>query len=238
MIGPGHEGHSEYTHYKFIDKYRTSNISRITHQQYVEELKYSPENQQKINEWSEFEGTSIHLKMLIYLKFWEADSIIKMLYQFARIINGESYDWYFKIGKNFTGIRQNILRNKFRDRIKQLSPSLSEIIDNTFKPQIRNSIAHSNYSLLGRTIHLNNASKLDDLRVLQFDEWIDTFHNTLVIHSCLIKMKNSVGEYYAKEAEKNNNSFRILITEAEGRKYELDLIYRKEFYSWHYKQPE
>ncbi len=102
--------------------------------------------------------------MLIYLKFWEADSTIKKLYQFVRILHGEPYDWYFKISesnrdKNSTGKRQDIILLKIRNRLKEFSSTLYQVIKDTYKTQIRNSIAHSNYSFLSRNIHLNNFIK-------------------------------------------------------------------------------
>ena len=81
VVGLGREGHSEHTHYLFIHKYRTNNIHKQTLKEYLGELKFSPDKQEKINKITELEATSIQLEMLIYLKFWEADLIIKKLYQ-------------------------------------------------------------------------------------------------------------------------------------------------------------
>ena len=35
VIGPGSEGHSEQTHYAFIHKYRTMNISKLSYPEYL-----------------------------------------------------------------------------------------------------------------------------------------------------------------------------------------------------------
>lgn len=115
VIGPGREGHSEYTHYQFINKYRTRNIAKITHKEYLKNVAWDPEKKELIDGLIELETDGIQIEMLIYLKFWEADLIIKKFYQLARLINGESYDWYFKIAEsnrspNTTGTRQDIIR--------------------------------------------------------------------------------------------------------------------------------
>jgi len=244
VIGPSHEGHSEHAHCLFIHKYRTNNIHKLSYKKYLEEIEYAPEKRNLIDKLIELEETTIQLEMLIYLKFWEADLIIKKLYQFVRILNGEHYDWYFKISesqrdKNSTGKRQDIIRLKIRDKLKKTSPLLYDLIKNTYKTQIRNSIAHSNYSFLGRNIHLNNHIEDDSncqLETITFDEWIDIFHSTIIFHNELIRMNNIINDYYRKMAMKHDNIFPIMVTEKDGKQYELPLEYRPRFNDWKYKQ--
>jgi hypothetical protein len=178
--------------------------------------------------------------MLVYLKFWEADMIIKKLYQFVRILYGEPYDWYFKVqessrDKNASGSRQDIIRLKIRDRLQKHSQIVCDLITNTYKTQIRNSIAHSNYSFLGRNIHPNNFIKGDPfakLRYITFDDWIDIFHNTLVLHNQYIRMNNEINNFYAGIAKKNGNEMEIRITEKNGKHYPVILEYRPEWEDW------
>ena len=243
VIGPGSEGHSEHAHYSFIHNYRTKNIAKLSLLEYLEEIKYTPENRQHIDELVALEEKSIEIEMLIYLKFWEADLIIKRLYQFVRILNGEYYDWYFKIAEssrdvNYTGTRQELIRLNIRERLKDISPILYNLIKDTYKTQIRNSIAHSNYSFLGRNIHLNNFIENDpysQLHALTFDEWVDLFHNTLVLHNEYINMKNTINVKYGELAMLNDNIIPILVTEKDGKQYELPLLYRPEFNDWRFK---
>jgi len=245
-IGPGHVGHSEQAHYKFIHQYRTTYLFKVNYHEYLKELEWMPEKLQKIKELIEFEETTIQLEMLIYLKFREADLIIKNFYQFVRILHGEHYDWYFKIAasardKNNTGTRQNLIRKKIRDKIKNVSPIICDLIKNSYKTQIRNSIAHSNYSFLGRQIHLNNYIENDphsQIKTISFDEWIDIFHNTLVLYNEYIRMKNIIHKKYADIAIENGNTINIQITEKKGTWYTLPLKYRKECNDWRYKQNE
>lgn len=243
VFGPSSEGRSEYAHYAFIDKYRTTNISQLDYPDYLKLHDWSPERKDEIDELTDIEETSIQLEMLIYIKFWEADMIIKKLYQFVRILYGEPYDWYFKIqesarDKDATGSRQDIIRIKIRDRILEHSPILYELIKSTYKTQIRNSIAHSNYSFLGRNIHPNNfieGDKSAQLHAISFDEWIAIFHNTLALHNQYIRMNNRINVFYAHLAMKHNNTMEIQVTEKIDKSYPINITYRPEWNDWKFK---
>jgi len=243
VIGQGSEGHSEQTHYNFIHKYRTTNISQYTYLDYLKLHEWSSERSKEINELVDFEETTIQLEMLIYIKFWEADMIIKKFYQLVRIMHGEQYDWYFKApkfpgDKEATDTRQNLIRLKIRDRLKDISPILHDLIANTYKTQIRNSIAHSNYSFLGRNIYPNNYIENDPtakIKSLSFDEWIDIFHNTLALQNQYTRMKNIINHSYGELVSKSENEMEIRISEKDGKQYPAIVYYRPEFKDWGYK---
>lgn len=244
VVGPGNIGLSESTHYKFIHNYRINNIYEQTFEKYLDQIKYKKEKQAQIDALIDIEELSIQVEMLVYLKFWEADLIIKKFYQLVRLINGEPYDWHFCVqesarAKKKTGKRQEIIRISIRDRIKDYSRVLYSVFQESYKTQVRNAIAHSNYSFLNRTIRLHNYIKEDphsSMYAVPFDDWISIFHNTLILYNEYIRMNNLINEFYGKTAMKNNNNFPVLITESSGKKYELILEYRPEFKSWGYKQ--
>lgn len=243
VVGQGYEGHSEHTHYKFIHEYRTKNISVMSYEEYLENIKFKNRKFTKEQENLKFkEEVSVQTEMLIYLKFWEADLIIKRLYQFARILDGEHYDWYFKLSSNpkvedTTGKRHVVIRELIRDKIQPHSQIIADLIKNTYKTQIRNAIAHSNYWIVNRIIALTNYKKNDpysQLRNVSFEEWIDIFHNTLILHNELIRIGTLINKVYAKNAAIINNVMPILITEKSGKQYELPLEYRAGFKDWSY----
>lgn len=239
VIGPGLEGLSEHTHYSFIHKYRTTNIVKITHAEYLEEIKWTQEKKKQIEEMIDVEETTIQIEMLIYLKFWEADSIIRKFYQFVKILHKESYDWYFKVDESISGKRHEIIRLKIRDRLQAFSPVLYEIIKNIYKTQIRNSIAHSQYSFQGRYLQLFNYVKEDQhaqLKSLPFDTWIDIFHSTLVLYNEYIRINNVINERYAEIAMRNNNTMEILVTEKDGKQYPMYVEYIPQRKGWGFKQ--
>ncbi len=243
VIGPGIEGHSEQTHYVFINQYRHSNISKYTFSQYLEEVKYEPSKIEKIEKLISYESISIQLEMLIYLKIWEADLIIKKFYELARILNNQPYDWYFKISessrdKESTGTRQEIIRKLIRDKFENTSPFLKEWITDIYKTQIRNSIAHSNYSIIDRTITLNNYIKSDpasQLHNIDFNEWHNIFHKLLILHNEYIWLGNTINKIYAEKFNAGER-IKILITEKNGEQYTFELDYRNGFKDWRYKQ--
>ena len=243
VIGPGIEGHSEQTHYDFINQYRHSNISENKFTEYLERVKYDPEKKEEIDKMVSFESISIQIEMLIYLKIWEADLMIKKFYELARILNGEPYDWYFRVAEssrdnNSTGTRQEIIRKLIRDKFSKRSDFLKDWITSIYKTQIRNSIAHSNYSIIGRNINLNNYIKNDpaaQLNNVEFDEWHNIFHKLLLLHNEYIWLGNTINDIYAERYLKGEK-IEILITEKNGKQYSFELDYDENYKTWRYKR--
>lgn len=247
-IGLGEEGHSENLHYKFIIQYREIGLQKKElYSDYISQFdvkEYNKELNEKHTVLIEKEGTSIQLEMLIYLKFWEADLIIKKLYQFVRILNGEDYDWHFKVcntnrDENCTGTRQDIIRKQIKNKIQPHSKIIFDLITDTYKTQIRNSIAHSKYWFLGRSIDLGNYIKEDphsQIQGLRFNDWINIFHNTLILHNQYIRISNIIHNRYKDFAIKHNNEFPILILEKDKSPYEAILLYNERSNDWSYKQ--
>ena len=243
VIGPGTKGHSEQTHYDFINQYRHSNISKNTFTDYLEKVKYDPEKKEEIDKLVSFESISIQIEMLIYLKFWEADLIIKKFYELTRILNGEPYDWYFKVSESSrdidsTGTRQEIIRKLIRDKLDKRSDLLKDWITSIYKTQIRNSIAHSNYSIIARNINLNNYIKNDQaaqIRNIEFDEWHKIFHKLLLLHNEYIWLGNSINDIYANRFL-DGEKIEILITEKNGKQYSYELDYDENYKTWGYKR--
>lgn len=69
VIGPGSEGHSYDTHYKFINNYR-HRVYESTHTEYIAEIEKLVASQQwdERDKLEEFEALSVQLETLIYLK--------------------------------------------------------------------------------------------------------------------------------------------------------------------------
>jgi hypothetical protein len=195
-IGPNKEGHSENIHHEFLGDYLQKSLSDQKYQDYLEFHKFSPERAYEIEKLAEKEANSIQYEMLIYLKIWEMDSFIKKYYQLTRLISGQEYDWYFSIAesnrdKKATGTRETIIRKLIRDKLIDSYPKIYAAIKNAYKTQLRNSIAHSKYSLHGRYIHLNNYVKEDpasQTEVISFDEWIDIIHDTIIMYTQLTRL--------------------------------------------------
>ncbi|NVO03766.1 MAG: hypothetical protein HXX09_13800 [Bacteroidetes bacterium] len=212
-IGPTKDVFSECTHFKFIEAYRDNYMCKITQVEYLSKIQETNIEKDELNSLVFREELSIQLEMLIYLKIWEADSFIRKFYQLARLANGIEYDSHFRIAvsdrdKEFTGTRQEIIRNKIRKMFKDKLPILYNSFKNSYKTQIRNSIAHSNYSFVNRIICLNNyikGVKGSELKILKFENWVDIFHETMVLYNEYVKFFNKVNSYYSEIAKDKNN---------------------------------
>lgn len=242
LIGLGSEGHSAKAHYEYIHRYRMNNIYNLSYSKYLEKVRYKHGNEDEIDLLISDEENIIQNEMLIYLKIWECDLFIKKYYQLIRLVYGESYDWYFKLAntvsnKMSTGTRQNVIQIKIRDRLKTISPGLYNVFKKTYIPQIRNSIAHSNYSFQGRSIHLNNYIKENQnaqLQSISFDEWIEIFHNTLVLYNEYIHLGQLINQHYIKITQTSNQIMEIKITD-QTNAIKISFVKYREFYNdWSY----
>ncbi len=223
LIGPGLSGHSDETHYRFIHEYRKK-VERINYSDYVKLHVYDPNTSEQRDKLLLLEENTIHLETLVYLKIWEGDHFLKNLYQFVRILNSDSYDWFFKLKDHKsevgTATRPDLIRLKIRDKLSPHSIYAYELIKGTYITQVRNAIAHSNFSFLGRNIHLHNFSKNDPFNNrprLTFDEWVDIFHNTIILHNSYIWLKNEINSYYAKIYRESGRPIEIRLTDNEGK---------------------
>lgn len=244
MFGPNHEGHSENTHYDFIGEYVKHNISDKTLSEYLADVEYSEERTKEINSLNFNESISIQTEMLIYLKIWESDTFIKKFFQLANLLEGNSYDWHYKLmttsrEKGTTGSRDVIIRNKIRDRFKLALPRLYRAFK-SYNFQIRNSIAHSQYSVLGRHIQLNNYVKEDpysQLRIQTFEEWVDRFHEVLVLYTLYHGFLEDVNSIYGGFASQSANKLSIRITRKDPvEEVEYQSIYYRDYFKdwgWH-----
>ena len=243
VTGPFEMGLSESTHYEFIHQYRTTFLFEDTYASYLKLIKYSPERAQEIEDITRKETLWLQIEMLIYLKIWEMDIFIKKMYQLTRLSHGEEYDWHFKITESnrdqeATGTRQEIIRKKVRDRLKEEYPNIYQLIKNAYQTQVRNAIAHSKYSVRDRYIQLYNYIKQDQsaqLKSIDFLDWTDKFHDTIVIYNQLIGFMNKVNEYYSKIAKDGSLKVEVRInrTDLVARTEKRLIKYRPEFNDWH-----
>lgn len=236
MFGPNQEGHSEHTHKRFIGNYIKNNITKLPYNKYLEEIKKSNIGEaERLN----FEKSiSIQTEMLIYLKIWESDLFIKKFYQLVNLIQGKPYDWHFKIETaNKTGSRSKIIREEIRDKIKDELPSLYNSFKKSYCPQVRNAIAHSQYSIQGNYINLNNYDKDDNnkqIRSISIEEWIAIFHETLIIYNLYNEFIATVNRNYGLIAGGDKGVFYVRINRKDPvvKEQYLPLYYREFFEDW------
>lgn len=248
VIGPGRIGWSYYTHYQFINRYRQTHTAKLTHVEWLAKIAelVQAQNWPERNSHEELEAATIHIETLIYLKIWESDYIIKMLYEFVRLLEGKPYDWNFKILESArdnvgTGVRHDIIRKKIRNRLQRISPPLYNAIKRAYSTQLRNSIAHSNFSFQGDHMQLGNYIEEDphsQLRALSFAEWADKFHATLMIYNGVIGILNSAKEHNHTLLEQQGNLAEVFVTDKREleRTYVLPVVYAPDFRRFSYQQ--
>ncbi|GAB2452378.1 hypothetical protein GCM10011375_39380 [Hymenobacter qilianensis] len=244
VIGPGADGLAYNTHYQFINLYR-QRVYATTHSEYLAEIEalVQAQNWPERDKLEEAEAISVQLETLIYLKVWESDFVIKRLYEFVRVLFGESFEWRFKVSesardRDATGVRHEIIRLQIRDKVRPISEILYTSIVTAYKTQIRNSIAHSNYSIMSRNIHPNNYVATDpasQLYNLPFDDWIDMFHTTLAVYNELIGLGNKIRRHYATLAAIQNNEIQVLVPDRNGQLQSRIIMYRPEWDDFTYR---
>jgi len=245
MIGPNSEGHSESLHHEFIGEHLKREILDQNYEEYKALHQWSAERDEEIRALTKTEEYSIQHEMLIYLKIWEMDLFIKKLYQLVRLVLGQEFDWHFSIAESnrdnkATGTRDKIIREKVRDPLEKEFQKIFAVIKNAYKSQLRNSIAHSKYSLHGRYIHLNNYIKKDpasQIEVISFDEWIDIFHDTIVFYTQTQRLIGLVDEYYNHLASQTGQIMEVRINRLDPSpsvEYHL-LKHRPGINDWYWK---
>ena len=248
VIGPGRIGWSYYTHYQFINRYRQTQTAKVTHVEWLAKIAelVQAQNWPERNSHEDLEAATIHIETLIYLKIWESDYIIKTLYEFVRLLEGKPYDWNFKILESSrdnvgTGVRHDIIRKKIRNRLERISPPLYDAIKRAYSTQLRNSIAHSNFSFQGDHMQLGNYIEEDphsQLRALSFTEWADKFHATLMIYNGVVGILNRAKEHNHALLEQQGNLSEIFVTDKREpeRTYALPVVYDPDFRRFSYQQ--
>ena len=158
---------------------------------------------------------------------------------------GQEYDWHFSIAessrdKNATGNRDNIIRKMVRDNLKNGYPVIYSAIKNAFKTQLRNSIAHSKYSLHGRYIHLNNYIKEDpasQMQVMSFDEWVDVIHDTIVLYTQISRVLILIDKLYETISSQFEQTMEIRINRVDPiTSTEFHILKRRNgFNAWYWR---
>ncbi len=207
-IGDGMIGLAYRTQYEFINEYR----------------KPAVQTEHEANESGiRMQTFTVHLEMLVYLKFWESDLLIRQLYELALLCQGRDYEWDFEVpGFAREGSKQDILRKEIRDALSVIAPKFSKLIGDSYKTQLRNAFAHSQYYIVHDVISLLNYSEKPEahspIPSLKFEEWSNYIHRTLLIHNALIKNLESIQTSYRAQAEKNG-PIDVLVRGNTGKHY-------------------
>lgn len=155
-------------------------------------------NDPKKKEDTEYhERLTLNLELLIYLKFWESDLLLRQLFNLTNLASGKYYDWDFILEYS----RRKLIRNQIQNPLKDICPKAYKLIDETYSSQIRNAIAHSKYYFMGRNIQLANKEENEhyELHNIPFDDWEIRFHKTLLFYNFIIGNLQKYDKLYQAE---------------------------------------
>ena len=231
VFGPAHEGHCADRFYEFFDLYRRGYIKKDYFDNELKEKKSLVELKERI---------SIDMELLIYLKFWESDLILRQLFNLTNLAQGKRYEWDFDPSKFWK--RRELIRREIQEPIKNISPDFYNLIEDTYSAQIRNAIAHSKYFFLGRNLQL--ANKKDSphyvLYNVPFDDWTIRFHKVILLYNHMIGNFNRINKKHARKAADKHNGLAIEVPKK--NKYGLNQLqwikYDKKFKRWYYESPK
>ena len=203
VIGPGRKGLQDYDRMEFFEQY--------AHWPLESEYGKIKDTNAKLH----FERSSIHLEMMMYCHFWESDPNLKTLKQLANLIDSQPYDWDIEI-PDFN--RHKFIRDKIRDVFKKHNLAFANIMSNSYRSQLRNAFAHSNYYFRMRNIGLSNyKGEHWEIEELSFEEWEERFIMTALIFDSISKMKMEGKKVLAKSG--NNLGVWIPIKRGKRRVY-------------------
>ena len=192
VFGPEHIGHSLYAFYEFFHFYRAAPISK---KKFLKVM----QNKDKKEEMEYQERLALHLELMIYLKFWESDLLLRQLFNLTNLATAKYYDW----DSILSYTRRPFIRNHIQAPIKDICPKFFQLIEDTYSTQIRNAIAHSKYYFLGRNLQLANK---DDQEYyiyanIPFDDWEVRFHKTILFYNFIIGNIQKYDKLYQDEVK-------------------------------------
>ena len=208
MFGPGIESYTEQTQYDFFHSFRTTYLQKSK----AEFLK----DKQLNDDWYRAYHTITQLEMLVYLKLWESDLLLKQMYNLCcRLLHGNPYDWY----KTTKGEgRKYLIEDQIIKRCKNKAPKFYHFVSSIYNRQIRNAAAHSQFHISGDSISFTNHNPGDNhnLHQLSVDEWETIFHRTVLFYNSFIGTSQGYFQKYKDEAKYEHFGKKIRTTRSDG----------------------
>jgi hypothetical protein len=209
VFGPGGwEYFTDHTQYRFFNFYR----QQVLTEGRADYFKDFDKNEKKQHD----HDIMMQMELMIYLKFWESDKILKRLCHLSNLAQGKNYDWYFKIDKDDS--RHTIIREHVRDPIKNICPLYYNLLKDIYLSQIRNATAHSDFYITGTKLGFNNVDVANHapLGQIDFQQWEERFHKLILLYNGLIGRSNFYQRRYIKSQEGNEYGLQIRMTKNDG----------------------
>jgi len=200
-IGPDYIGLRYNSFYDFINQYRKAIFKKSDH---IDEI-----NKQHADR-KYFYNYFIEQELLIYLKFWETDLILRRLYNLSRLARGLNYSWDYS--QNLFNERRKLVKMEIQKNLQNITPKFCQLIEDIYSRQLRNAIAHSQYYLLYDTIILTNKSDKPFYKIhsIELKDWEVLFHKNILFYNYLIHFLNEYSTIYQNLAEDKQNGLMII----------------------------
>lgn len=202
-IGPDIIGLRYDTFYQFINYYRKDITSR---EEFTKKFTDKKIRESFLNFYRDFQ-------LLLYMKFWETDLILRRLLNFSNLAQGKPYYWeYSQVDFNK---RRDLIKGEIQNPLINICPLFYELIDEIYCNQIRNAVAHSQYYFLYNTINLTNKDENKNYKLtgIKYDEWENMFTKLMLLYNFMIKNFNKYQSIYQDEVKDKHFGLLIYFSE-------------------------
>ena len=230
QIGPDSISYRYNSFYKFIDQYRDKVFKKVEHKTELDKNSFKRDY---------FYHYLVEHELLIYMKFWESDLILRRLYNLARLARGQSYEWQYN--QDFFNARRTLVRDEIQKDLDKISPKFNQLIDEIYSRQIRNAIAHSQYYLMYDSINLTNneESQHYKLGTISYSDWEILFHKNILLYNHLIRCTNDYSVRYQKNVKGKHFGLMIVFPEKDPKGNDKTgwLKYDDTYGKWNWNYP-
>lgn len=168
----------------------------------------------------------LNIEMLIYLQCWESIHFLKSMAKLAVVCNQDAYDWDLRVPDQ--EIRQFIM-NRIVAPMKKNNLKIGALIENSYSSYLRNSVAHSLYSIDAdnKQIHLysNNTNW-----TLSFEDFQTKFLYSIILSNYMHNYHEQLRREFA--VANQGKIFEIRIPNGSSRKMTVDVVadFRSRFF--------
>jgi len=172
-----------------------------------------------------------------YIDIWENTYFLTIFTQLIHLLNNEHYDWYLETSKLPPNGKSKHIREEI---IKKLikSPKLYNLIRIAYKAQIRNAIAHSQYTLVQGGIMYKNykSDKYSNIEGLLFEDWEKIYIYTYLIFTGIFQILKQINRdrYIPYSKCSPNKGIQILIPNKEKKWIESYIYPDKKEETWRF----
>lgn len=183
-------------------------------------------------DWRRGESIITQFELMLFLKLWECDYFLKILFNLCRLANGHSYCW----DKNMKHKKAaKLIENEIIQKTSKVCPPFSKILYESYNRQIRNAIAHSQFKVNQGNLNLLNIDKVEEnsLRNITLEKWETMFHNSIAIYLSVLRHLKEYHLVYKNQLSSKNDIIQVRFDGEEPQNLNVKLHnYGSRFERW------